>query len=848
MATSTRDRSRLLLGFEVPAGTTFTVSAGLRVKLGKLGLVIDDGDNGQPPGSVQHTWRHVWVRDAKRRAISDQRIEAIPVALGSSLSWTAPVVRTPLAEGNELGAFLPDVLLVAPRAAGDSGRVARLLSAEGWSEYVEKSRYLGRWRYFTTEHADEENTARVATELLQKHGDLIAEVRREFLGHKSALQFDTSDPLYRFQWALPRVDAARAWDISKGEGIVVAVIDSGCELWHTQLRFAERGLNLDTGTGEGSPVPASFMPDSGKLAHGTAVAGIVGATLDDYFGIAGLAGKCSILPLAASAFTHAAVTAGIRYAIEHGAHVINMSIEVPGIGFEGSPLQEAIEEAAAAGIVMCASSGNGNARFLILPARHPAVIACGASDRADRRWEEPPVPPRPRQGSNYEDTVFLGQPVGVAVVAPGRDIYTTDMTGPGGAVDLPSPDGDQLYFAATSAATPHVSAVAALLLSRYPTLGVEDIRRIITRTAEKVGGYAYADVAGYPAGTRFVEMGYGRLNAFRALDLGDVMVADWPGDDGIEPSTPPGGDFWSSSDLVIRPGDDGVFEPTDPLAASVLVRGRDHSVYIRVRNLGPAEARNVRIEARITPWVGLEFAYPSDWTEDNPLHLRPTPVEADFPLIPVGGSVIARFTLTAAQVDIAAGWGPMGWHPCALGVVTSDNDYAFQTSATGARLQMLRNNLVQRNLTVMSGPSTRSLRFPFIIGHPAAKERTIELVVEGGRAARDGKLQLVIDDSGSAFPVLKRAQGFASGPLKVGKISGGKLTLVGKRRIVTLSAARSSVQLTLPQSGRYALHLMLKLPRDAKPAEHFTLSVAQRSARRGIVGGAKFVYAVAAKS
>lgn len=840
MATPQRDRTRLLLGFNVSDEAALKVSPALRAKLSRLGLVVEK------ESGVQHTWRHLWVRDAKQRAISAQRIEALPAAIGSNLSWTAPVVRTPATEGNELGAFLPDVLLVAARPGADRDRVARVLAAEGWSESAQKSRYLGRWRYFTAENPGWQTAAQIAPVLQQKHGALIAEARLEFLAHASALLLDPSDPFYSRQWALPRIDAPRAWDISTGSGVVVAIIDSGCDLAHPQLRFAEPGINLDTGAGDGSPVYPIVLPDEAKLAHGTAVAGIIGARLNDFDGIAGLAGDCTLLPLATSTFTNAAVTSGIRYAMEHGARVINMSFQVQEWDFVGSPLQEAIEDAAAAGVVMCASSGNADIRFLILPARHPAAIACGASNSADLRWEEPPRPPRPRQGSNYDDTVFLGQPVGVAVVAPGRDIFTTDISGPGGVTAAPSPGGDTQYFNATSAATPHVSAVAALLLSRYPALATDSaaIRRIIKRTAEKTGGYAYADVAGYPAGTRHLEMGYGRLNAYRALDLGDVMIADWPGDDGIEPSTPPGGDFWSSSDLVIRPGDDGIFEPADPLLASVLVPGRDHTVSIRVRNVGPADARNVRVEARVTPWVGLEFAYPADWTEDNPLHLRPTPVEVDFALIPAGGFVIARFTLTAAQVEIAAGWGPMGWHPCALAVVTSDNDYAFQSAASGMRLQMLRNNLVQRNLTVMGGPTSRMVHFPFVIGHPASRDRTIELVVEASRAARDGKVQLVIDDDGAAFPVLKRAQGFAAGRLLVGKIAGGKLSTRGKRRVVTLDHSRLSVQLTLPRAGRHAVYLSLALPRDAQLHERFACSVAQRSPRRGTVGGAKFVYVV----
>jgi hypothetical protein len=137
--------------------------------------------------------------------------------------------------------------------------------------------------------------------------------------------------------------------------------------------------------------------------------------------------------------------------------------------------------------------------------------------------------------------------------------------------------------------------------------------------------------------------------------------------------------------------------------------------------------------------------------------------------------------------------------------------------------------------------TARSLQFPFVIGHPADPERTIELVVDGGRAARDGTVQLIWEDNGAAFPVLLRAKALASGHPRAVKFEGGVLAWAGKRRAITLVRQRMVVQVRLPRPGRYSLHLDIRLPRDAGPKERFRVSVAQRSLRRGIVGGATWM-------
>src|SRR5262245_16288217 len=164
--------------------------------------------------------------------------------------------------------------------------------------------------------------------------------------------FVPNDTHYGRQWNLRTIRAEAAWDVVNGApGIVVAVLDSGCDLQHPELEFASDGINLDTMSGTGAPVR-----DWGDLdAHGTCCAGGVAARLDNPLGGAGRAGGARILPIARVSNTPEEAALGIRYAADHGAHVISMSFG--GLLYSDAQ-KEAVQYAWSKGLVLCASSGN----------------------------------------------------------------------------------------------------------------------------------------------------------------------------------------------------------------------------------------------------------------------------------------------------------------------------------------------------------------------------------------------------------------------------------------------------------------------------------------------------------
>jgi hypothetical protein len=679
---------------------------------------------------------------------------------------------------------------------------------------------------------------------------------------------------------MTQIEAPAGWDISTGSAaIVVCVLDEGCDLTHPDLVFAGTGINLGTMSGDGSPTGP----------HGTACAGIVAATFNNGAGVAGVAGACQILPAAFVTWSDAEIAAGIGWATANGADVISMSFG--GYGVDPLVVDPSIQAAFTAGLVMCAATHNFNGA-ITYPATNALVMGVGASDQADDR-KSPTSPDGECWGSDFGPEI--------SVVAPGVLVPTTDIQGGDGynvdgtggswvCMNYPSfgdAAGDYVtVFDGTSAATPHVAGLAALLLSAYPTLTNVEVRAIIERSTDKTGTTAYVETAGYNAGTWNQNMGYGRINVRRALDLADIMIRDWPGDTGDEPSAPAGGNFWNFADIVVRIFDDDVFVPDDPIQSQHLELGQTNYLYVRVRNDGPREARNVVVSARLTPFVGTQFVYPTDWTAVDGTHLEPTAVTAGFAVIPAGGEETAKFTISAAQVAVLHS---NNWHPCLVASVTADNDYAFATAAfTGNPVVVRRNNLAQRNLSVINVLADTAAAFPFLAGHASNTQRFLELVIDRSALPRAMPLLLDVDGENTYFPevqvdpptwgpgqdqdddrgceglvfldrtrvrtgfgccvgvlTLERGSRFDCAPTKrvLGiDVIGGQVILRGNRRHVQITDDVAVVR--LEKAAGQLLPLVLETrahPGLAKGSE-YEVSVAQRDEDHQVVGGASVMF------
>jgi thermitase len=308
-----------------------------------------------------------------------------------------------------------------------------------------------------------------------------------------------NDTFFPSQWGLQRVNAPAAWPLTEGDpNVVIAVLDQGVELLHPDLNMWPISYSTITHTNDGSPVGN----------HGTACAGIIGGKIDNGLGVAGLAGNCRVMAIATN-FADTEVVEGLNYAADNGARVVSMSFGVypSWMVWDFTIIETALQYCQDKNLVLVAASGNENQAVARFPGSDPRTICVGGSNRDDVRKSIGDTSIENWWGACYGPDLD--------VVAPCLEIYTSDRLG---ALGYTPTDYDP-RFNGTSSATPHVAALAGLIISFNPALTSTDVRKIISETCDKIGmgTYTYLAAAGKPFGTWNSEVGYGRINAERAL-------------------------------------------------------------------------------------------------------------------------------------------------------------------------------------------------------------------------------------------------------------------------------------------------------------------------------------------
>lgn len=278
--------------------------------------------------------------------------------------------------------------------------------------------------------------------------------------------FTPNDSLYRrYQWNLPQIDTEAGWNITRGsQDVIAAVVDTGVDINHPDLRN-----QLVSGYNVVNP-ESQPMDDVG---HGTHVAGVVGALVNNNLGVAGMSWYNRIMPIKvldkSGAGSTYAVAQGIIWATDHGAKVINMSL---GNYADSQFLHDAIKYAFDRDVVLIAASGNDNTERPGYPAAYPEVFAVAAVDSRKSK----------ASFSNYGDYID--------VAAPGVSIAST------------YPKSQYAALSGTSMASPHVTALAALIRSANPNLKNTEVMQLMRDTAMDLGtsgkdkyfGYGLIDV------------------------------------------------------------------------------------------------------------------------------------------------------------------------------------------------------------------------------------------------------------------------------------------------------------------------------------------------------------------
>jgi len=284
------------------------------------------------------------------------------------------------------------------------------------------------------------------------------------------------------------IQALEAWDIETGSpDVVIAIPDTGVDYLHPDL-----AANIWTNTDE---IPGNNIDDDNNgfiddvigwdfayddndpmddSGHGTVCAGVAGAVGNNGIGMAGVAWNCKIMPLKVWNETGSGswedMAMSIRYAADNGADIISISAadyEVPNV------MLDAVNYAYSKGVFICAGAGNRNTDTKFYPAAYENVTAVGMTNTRNKA----------RSNSNYGEWVDIA--------APGNLIYTT------------WPSQEYCFVGGTSIACPMVAGVAALLLSKDPSLSPDEVK---TRLCNNVDPYS---------GDKYV--GTGRLNAYKAL-------------------------------------------------------------------------------------------------------------------------------------------------------------------------------------------------------------------------------------------------------------------------------------------------------------------------------------------
>lgn len=312
-------------------------------------------------------------------------------------------------------------------------------------------------------------------------------------------------------WPLKRLKLDQLWEQSRGEGVDVAVIDSGVDDTHPQLKDA---VDADLGRSylkgeepkDENVTPPDYTADGTKdvAGHGTKAAGIIAARPSDKTGFVGIAPAATIIPIQQNdnivVGNVGTLAQAIDYAVEVDAEVINISQDSTEALSPDNELRRAVQDAVDAGVVVVASAGNDGADGKVkktYPASYEDVIAVAASNRSNERAYF-------SQSGDFVD-----------IAAPGVDIVST------------VPGGGHCATNGTSFSAPFVAGVAALLVDEHPEWTPQEIKAQLEQTAER----------SIPGPDRHV--GWGVVDPVRALTEDDKAIQEPVAREGVEAAEPP---------------------------------------------------------------------------------------------------------------------------------------------------------------------------------------------------------------------------------------------------------------------------------------------------------------------
>lgn len=412
--------------------------------------------------------------------------------LSEDVIYCAPYCLLPT--GKEIG--LSELFLVKLKKAADYVVLEDFANQHNVNIVKSMSRPL--WYKLSCSISSTGNSLQMAN--MAYESGLFADAEAIFLNNITPNIDSYNDPEYFYQWNISpnnsySINMGNVHNITSGENdVMVAVIDTGFQLDHPDI-------DMNSGWDATHCSIGARLYEYNKESytyHGTGTAGIIGAKANNNTGIVGIAPNVTIFPISvhmdktAYRSSHDAMVDAIDYAVARGADVISnsWSLDAP-----SRYIKEAVEDALeygrnGKGSVVVFASGNDTSTISRYPhADIPDIISVGNTNNIGLR----------RVSSNYGPDLDI--------VAPGTSIRTL------------KPGGSYYNATGTSFSCPHVSAVAALILSANPNLTQSEVGNILDRTATKINTYDFIVETSKPNGLWNDEVGYGLVNCYDAVNL-----------------------------------------------------------------------------------------------------------------------------------------------------------------------------------------------------------------------------------------------------------------------------------------------------------------------------------------
>ncbi len=391
---------------------------------------------------------------------------------------------------------ISDIFYVKLKKKEDIGLLRKVANEKGVS-VIHQNKFMPLWYKLKLSDKIKKSSVEISNEFYES--GYFSDIDPAFMFNFQSRS--TNDSNFGDLWGLqnqtnPNVDinALEAWSISEGEGTTVAVLDQGIDKWHDELKNNTLPISYDC--------QADISPALFRGNHGTHVSGIIAAEKDNNLQVVGVAPKSNLIDVSHSLLVSPSISEelanGINWAVLNGADIINNSWGDQG-GIFYNDLHSSLLEDAITNAIVNGRNGLGT------------ILVFCSGNRA---------PNIDYPGNFHDDALVVGSINSLGIKAE-SSAYGTDLdvVAPGVSI-LSTVAGQNIDVrSGTSMAAPHVTGVAALILSINPNLTVKEVNTIIETSAQKMEHYGFGNNDLRPNGTWNEEVGYGLVDAHAAVKM-----------------------------------------------------------------------------------------------------------------------------------------------------------------------------------------------------------------------------------------------------------------------------------------------------------------------------------------